>query len=271
MVERLSVEVRQILDVELELRSVDLGAMIESIIAGLPSHERTRTRHVCGHSVMIRGDEARLRFGIANLLTMTLASALPGSVIVITTSRHGRRGLVSILAACRPRDHEWVAFDIVCRIAGAHGGSASVATLEDSVRICIELPAAARAPRNWPSPVRLLLVDDNVQQVVALAEVLRNDGITVDCATSGRDALARIAARIPDMLLIDMQLPDVQGVDVIQYVRARKHDIPIALLTGYPPDHPVVAQTIARTGSAYVSKPVDIDALIELIARAVAA
>src|SRR5262249_29442143 len=154
MLERLSVEVRQFLDVELELRVVDLGGVIESIVAGVAAHDRARIRHDCAQRVMIRGDEARLRFGLANLLTMILACSVPGSVISITTSQRGRRGLLSILAACRPRDHEWVAYDIVCRIAGTHGGSAAVATLEDAVRISIELPATSRRARSWPRHVR---------------------------------------------------------------------------------------------------------------------
>jgi CheY-like chemotaxis protein len=261
--------IRESVAVELELRTLELGALLESVIGGLSTRERRRVRCECRQTVMIRGDEARLRFAMTNLVAMVLASSAASSVVAIAASQHARRAMISVRAVFRSLEQLWTAFDMVREIANAHGGSAAIATLEEAVRICIELPAAKRAFRNWPRRVHVLLVDDSVQQVVALAEVLSQDGLDIDYVTSGGDALARIAARPPDMLVIDAQLPDVHAIEVIRRARERDAALPVALLTGYPVEHPVVAHALASTGSAYLGKPVDVDALFDLIANAV--
>lgn len=272
MPERLTTEYAQLLETvtfDLELRDVEIGALIESAIAGMPSHERGRVKHDYPRPVIVRGDEARLRFGIANLLTMMLGCSLPGSWLTLRTTRYGRRATITVLAGCRPREHEWIAFDLMRKIADAHGGSATAAILEDAVRVCIELPASRRSARAWETDVHVLLVDDSLQQVITLAEVLRNDGLRVDFATSGREALARISERCPDVLVLDMELPDLSATDVIEHARTYAPDLPVVLLTGYPADHAAVARAIASTRSTYLAKPVNVDALLELIADAV--
>jgi CheY-like chemotaxis protein len=272
MPERVTTEYAQLLETvtfDLELRDIDIGALIDSVIAGIPSHERGRIKHDYPRPVIARGDEARLRFGIANLLTMMLACCIPGSWVTLRTTRYGRRATITALAGCRPREHEWVAFDLMRKITDAHGGSASAAILEDAVRICIELPAARRSARSWGTDVHVLLVDDSLQQVITLSEVLRGDGLRVEFATSGHEALARASERCPDVLVLDMQLPDLSATDVIEHARAYAPNLPVVLLTGYPADHAAVAKVLASTRSTYLAKPVNVDALLELIADAV--
>jgi len=263
-------ELLESVTLELQLRSLDLGTMINSVIAGFPDRERDRVDHHCRHRITVRGDEARLRFGITNLLRMTLSCSFGCARLTVHTSQQDHRAQISILATGRPRDHQWVALEIMRKIAEAHDGSAAVALLEDSARFSIVLPASSRPTRRWPTHrTSIMLVDDNVEQVAALAEVLRLDGLNVELATTGTEALERIEAATPDMLIVDVQLPDLDAAAVIARAREYKPDLPAALLTGYPPDHPVVARAIATTHSAYLAKPVNIDALLELVARAV--
>ncbi|HEY5928217.1 MAG TPA: response regulator [Kofleriaceae bacterium] len=139
----------------------------------------------------------------------------------------------------------------------------------DVVTWCVELPAPSCAARRWPNGSRILLVDDNYEQVTALAEVLRIEGLTAEFATSGCEAIERLAVRVPDFLIVDVQLPDYNGVDLIAHARTLRPALPAALLTGYPPDHPLIARAIATSQSSYLSKPVDVDALLDLVANAV--
>ena len=264
-------ELLESVTLELELRSLDLGAMIDSIIAGFADRERGRIDHHCRHRITVRGDEARLRFGVTNLFSMALSCSFGCARLTVHTSQQDHRAQISILASGRPRDHQWVALEIMRKIAEAHDGGAAVALLEDAARFSIVLPAAtSRQTRRWPTHrTSLLLVDDNVEQVAALAEVLRLDGLNVELATTGTEALERIEAATPDMLIVDVQLPDLDGAAVILRARELRPALPAALLTGYPPDHPAVKRAIATTQSAYLAKPVNVDALLELVARAV--
>ena len=244
--------------------------MINSVIAGFADRERDRIDHRCRHQITVLGDEARLRFGITNLLRMTLSCSFGCARLTVHTSQHDQRAQIAVLAAGRPRDHQWVALEIMRKIAEAHDGSAAVVMLEDVARFSVVLPASSRQLRRWPTHrTSIMLVDDNVEQVAALAEVLRLDGLYVELATTGTEALERLEAATPDMLIVDVQLPDLEAAAVIMRAREHKPDLPAALLTGYPPDHPVVARAIATTQSAYLAKPVNIDALLELVARAV--
>lgn len=259
----------QSVTLELELRTLDLGALIDSIIAGLPEHERARVEHLCRHRITVRGDEARLRFGIGNLVAMSLSCSLAGSHVTVRTTQHESRASISILATARPRDHQWIALELARKIAEAHDGSAAVAMLDDAVRFCMVLPANSRMPRRWPAHTSILVVEDNVEQSAALAEVLRLEGLTVRCATSGLEALALVETTTPHLMIVDLQLPDLDGAAVIKQARASKPELPTALLTGYPVDHPVVADTLATTEAQYLPKPVNIEALLALVAHAV--
>ncbi len=268
----LDADVAQLLEavtLELELRTIDVGAMVDSVIAGCPPRDRERIDHTYTQRVTVRGDEARLRFAIANLLNMTLGCSLVTSRITMNTTQQDQRAMLSVFAEARPRDYQWVAVEVARKIVEAHDGSVAAAMLEDEIRFSVELPASSRQNRRWRAPTSVLLVDDNVEQVIALAEILRLDGLTIEYATTGREALARIAKQIPDMLIVDVQLPDLSGADVIMRARQHKPQLPSALLTGYPPDHPMIADAIAVTQSAYLAKPVNISALLDLVASAV--
>ena len=68
---------------------------------------------------------------------------------------------------------------------------------------------------------RVLVVDDEPGMRAGLGEVLRRDGFEVDGAASAEDALARLGAGIPDLLVTDLRLPGRSGVDLLRELRAR--------------------------------------------------
>lgn len=69
-------------------------------------------------------------------------------------------------------------------------------------------------------PVRLLLVEDHVALAKATAEFLRETGLEVEIADSGKRALETIATFRPDVVLCDMCLPDMSGLEVVKALRA---------------------------------------------------
>ena len=112
--------------------------------------------------------------------------------------------------------------------------------------------------------VRVLVVDDQPNIVEMLATVLRFQGFAVDTAASASEALAKAAADRPDLLVLDVLLPDGDGFEVCRTLRARGHNLGVVFLTARDAPGDKVAG-LAFGGDDYVTKPFSVD---ELIARA---
>jgi len=108
----------------------------------------------------------------------------------------------------------------------------------------------------------VLLVEDEESFVEALTLGLRREGFAVDVARDGAEALARFEARRPDVVLLDLMLPKVSGIDVCRQIRARS-TTPIIMLTAK--DSEVDAVVGLEVGADdYVTKPYR---MRELVAR----
>jgi two-component system, OmpR family, KDP operon response regulator KdpE len=113
---------------------------------------------------------------------------------------------------------------------------------------------------------RILVVDDETQIRRALEVNLRTRGYDVDLAATGEDALALAAAHLPDIVLLDLGLPGVDGIDVIRGLRGWT-DLPIIVISARQDDVDKVAALDAGADD-YVTKPFSIS---ELLARVRAA
>jgi two-component system, OmpR family, KDP operon response regulator KdpE len=109
---------------------------------------------------------------------------------------------------------------------------------------------------------RVLLVDDDPQMVRAVRVNLSARGYTVTSAYTGRQALAEAAAVRPDVVVLDLGLPDLDGVAVITDLR-RWTPVPIVVLSGRAASGDKV-EALDAGADDYVTKPFDID---ELVAR----
>jgi two-component system OmpR family response regulator len=110
---------------------------------------------------------------------------------------------------------------------------------------------------------RVLVVDDEPSIVDAVATSLRYEGFEVDEATTGRAALAVAQAHAPDMIVLDIMLPDLDGLEVTRRLRADGIRVPILFLTARDAlEDKVAGLTIG--GDDYVTKPFS---LAEIVAR----
>jgi len=113
---------------------------------------------------------------------------------------------------------------------------------------------------------RLLVVDDEPALARALAINLRAHGYDVDVATSGRAALTAASTRLPDLVVLDLGLPDMDGVDVVEGLRGWS-TIPVLVLSARHEQRQKVAALDAGADD-YITKPFGMD---ELLARVRAA
>ena len=111
---------------------------------------------------------------------------------------------------------------------------------------------------------RVLVVDDepNIRELVQVA--LTFHGCTVVTAASGQEALRCAAASEPDLVVLDVVLPDLDGFEVCRRLRARGDEVPIIFLTARDTSSDTV-QGLALGGDDYVTKPFSVEALVARI------
>ena len=113
------------------------------------------------------------------------------------------------------------------------------------------------------SPVRVLVVDDEVNIAELLAMALRYEGWELQMAHSGTDAVATARDFRPDAVVLDIMLPDFDGLEVLRRMRADGSDIPVLFLTAKDALEDRIAGLTAG-GDDYVTKPFSLE---EVVAR----
>jgi len=124
------------------------------------------------------------------------------------------------------------------------------------------LPAAYAGPKRY-----ILIVDDNPKHREMLTEVLTQRGFAVDTAQDAKACLRLIAAARPDLLLLDLSMPGMNGRDLALHLRETLNGaLPIIFITGNMAE--LAAQRVSSLGDCQVlGKPVDFVALFEAIGR----
>lgn len=117
---------------------------------------------------------------------------------------------------------------------------------------------AALCPPDLPVAGRILVVDDNEANRVLLREILELDGHRVVLATDGSGALRSVAGEEPDLLLLDVNMPGMDGLEVCRRVRAdpATASLPIILVTALA-DRSHRLDGIAAGANDYLTKPID--------------
>jgi len=123
-------------------------------------------------------------------------------------------------------------------------------------------------PHVHDRPVRILVVDDERDNVEVLEIVLAWEGFFVGGALSGEDALRQVAATPPDLILLDVMMPGIDGYEVARRLKATPtaHHIPIIILTA------MAARDVESRGRAsgadeVLGKPIDRTRLVEHVKK----
>lgn len=111
--------------------------------------------------------------------------------------------------------------------------------------------------------LRILLVDDEEEFASTLAERLTLRGFSTSVALNGESGLELLDAEPFDLVLLDMLLPGMHGIEVLRRIRASNPTLPVVLLTGQTGAKEGI-EGMKRGANGYLTKPVDLRELLEL-------
>ena len=289
--------------IELRRNIVDLGAIASAAVSSVyqlaEERDQALSVNLPGAPLWVDGDAVRLEQIIVNLLTNAVKYTEDGGSIRVGLGRE--RGQVTLRVSdsgiglapdmlgkvfelfiqgerggARPESGLGIGLTIVKRLVELHGGSIR-ADSEGPGRgstFEVRLPAAAAAPQAdadrrldaGAASRRILVVDDNRDVAVTMAHLLGGMGHEVAVAHDGPEALTRAGEFLPDIVLLDIGMPGMSGLEVASELRgmACMAVARLAALTGY--DKPRDRELTRQAGfDAHFVKPVNLDELAAFI------
>ena len=115
--------------------------------------------------------------------------------------------------------------------------------------------------------MQILIVDDEVEFASTLVERLALRGIEAISANRGVEAVALVKERLPDVVVLDLKMPDLSGLEVLARIKAIDPSIEVIMLTGHGSSAAGI-DGMERGAFDYLMKPVDLKALLEKIEQA---
>jgi signal transduction histidine kinase/CheY-like chemotaxis protein len=293
--------------VELKRQTLDLASVVayavETSRPVIDDAGHTLTVSLPKHSIAVRGDKVRLAQVFANLLNNAAKYTEPPGRIELVVDREDGNVVVRVRdnGIGIPPDMLSKVFDLFRQVDGvnrAHGGLGIGLTIVKSLvglhggtiearsagsgagsEFIVRLPEVAPADSERdgdnfdatriaaPQHVRAMVIDDNRDAAESLAMLLETLGADVRLAVSGSDGLAQLEDFRPEVVFLDIGMPDMNGYEVARQVRARPDSAACRLvaLTGWGQAEDR-ERTAAAGFDAHVVKPADLEQLKSLLA-----
>ncbi len=114
---------------------------------------------------------------------------------------------------------------------------------------------------------KVLIVDDEKDFLEAMGERISARGMDVTTSSSAEDALAKIDKETYDAIILDFQMPGMDGIEALKAIKARKPELQIILLTGHASVEKSV-EAMKEGAMDFIEKPADLDELTQKIKEA---
>ena len=170
-----------------------------------------------------------------------------------------------------------IGLSVVKRMVELHRGTVEIASdgLGHGTLVTLRLPILSRSdhypplrPANPPSSTRILLVDDNADALQALGMLLELEGHEVQMANGGEAALQLTQHYIPQVALIDIGMPGIDGFQLVQMLRARPQlsQTKLVALTGYASESER-SRALSAGFDFHLTKPLSLDKLFDVLTQ----
>ena len=114
---------------------------------------------------------------------------------------------------------------------------------------------------------KVLLVDDEADFLATLAERLETRGLKVNTATSGEDAVAKVDSQSFDLIILDLAMPGIDGLETLKRIKAKQPDAEIIMLSGQGSIKTSI-EAMKLGAEDFIEKPVNISELMDKISEA---
>jgi PAS domain S-box-containing protein len=290
---------------ELRTEMTELAAVVDAAVeAARPIIDARRHRFTIAlpdEPIMFGADPLRLAQVLSNLLTnaakytdpagdIRLEAQTDGESVTITVTDTGigmsseaiSRAFIMFSQVASGRDRsegglgiglslakglvELHGGTIEAKSAGPGQGSAFIVQLPRRTINDAKRPSARHIPEAKPVKRRILIADDNRDAAESLAVLLRMDGHQVTLAHSGRDALATFNALLPEVAVLDIGMPELDGYEVARQVRQQSlgRSVTLIAVTGWGQEADK-ARALAAGFNHHFTKPVEPDQLSRLL------
>ena len=130
-------------------------------------------------------------------------------------------------------------------------------------------PDALGATHGAPAPARVLIVDDEPSVVEVFQEFLASQGYALTVAGSGEEAVRRLPELKPDVILTDLNLPGLSGLEVMRAAKSVDPEVCVVVVTGYASASTAI-DALRQGAYDYVTKPFDLDDVFQIVERGAA-
>jgi PAS domain S-box-containing protein len=256
------------IDIDAPKRSIIVrgdAAQLQQVVTNLVINARDAMPHGGKITLTINDQGGSIPEEMALLSVRDTGSGIPSNLLetifepLFTTKRSGGTGLGLAVAQ---------------QVIDAHGGTIRASsTPGEGTTFSILLPTAAAAVASATEARpgnrgirRVLLVDDDETVASGIAELLRAEGIKVRVVHRGNDAAEAAATFDPDAVILDLNLPDMNGVDVYTQLHASWPDLPILFSTGHG-DEAALERQVNSIRVGFLRKPFSLDVLLDALER----
>ena len=112
--------------------------------------------------------------------------------------------------------------------------------------------------------VKILIVDDDENIRNTMKAILEDEGYIVDLAASGAEAIQKTKKSAYNVALLDIRLPDMEGVELLKLIKDTVPRTRKIMVTGYPSMQNAIS-ALNKNADAYIVKPVDIEKLLDMV------
>ena len=114
---------------------------------------------------------------------------------------------------------------------------------------------------------KILIVDDEPFNLDLLEQELTDKGYAIERAADGREAMTKFESVRPDLVLLDYQMPDMNGLEVLKEIRKRESTVPVVMITAYGTIERAV-EAMKEGAYDFIPKPFDPDHLALVVRKA---